>query len=550
MRVGRTILWILSLGLAATAVHGGDFTQYVAHFANGYGWNTQLDLQNANAWAVTVDITAYDDNGGLMTGTTVSLPAHGFRKAYIQDLLIYLPAPSTGSLFITSHEPGSSPAARSKVNAIVVFGTDMAGGGPSMAGLASSQTPAKVLHFPWFENSTDLSTGIAVLNTSDYPITVFLRATEADGTRHESETRYLGPRQRIIQYPGDLFPGGLPEDANLSAYASGPIAGFLITHHGDFSRAEAVGGVPEAPALPTLRLPRVPFVLNPDRQVSAIRFSPDGTRVYVRGVPKLRVYDRHNGALLHTRSADFADEGAMAISPDGRYLYTNNWKIDHTIYRIDTETYADTPYLGEVTALDLQCSPDGRYLGILTITAYYLWDVRDNHLVPAATFTGGTSFTQCIFTADSRYFLAADSGANMIRTLDLATFTHGSVSVAGHANDLVQHPGTGRIYVSYGASLAVFNYPSFLPYCAPFTACSPGGGISHLAISPDGRLVYIGYTTGDHGLYVYDTARENFTAAGSLAIGQDVFQPWPTPEGDQIFFSYAVYEGGRIDCFN
>lgn len=450
------------------------------------------------------------------------------------------------TLFVLALLLSAGTAAASKVNAIVLFETASGSAGPCMAGLQSFRSPQKALHFPWFENSTDFWTGIAVLNVNDFPVTVFFRAVEPDGTKHESATLSLTARQRIVQYPGTLFPGGLPAETNLHCFASGPVAGFLILHNLTLSKAEAINGVPDTPVTPTLKNPPVTFADLTGDDSTNLRFSPDGSRVYVRGVYRMRVYDRYSGALLYLRPSDYGDWGPLAITPDGRYLFTANMSTGE-LYRFDTGSFTESLFLNSAAATGLDCSPDGRYLGIVTNSSIFVWDLAANQLVDWATFTGGTTFTDCKFTADSRFLLATDSSARKLYVTSMSLLARMTIDLTQRPTCLAQDPSTGHIYVGCSEisnNLLIFENQTFYPVGSPLTASGAAGLIYHIAVSPDGRQVYTGSVLGDNCLWVYDTLMGTFISPGIYPFYSNFVSP--TPEGDQLFFvSYQA-----VKCIN
>lgn len=545
----RLVVLLFTAGLLLVMC-GCDFTQYLAHYANVAGWTTRIKIQNGHSAPVDTDITVYDDAGTLQATAHVTVSAGGFFSSPIQSIPFDNPIPVTGSVKIVTHELAMELATISKVSCIAVFEYE---GGPCMAGLQSFTSPQKAVHFPWFENSGTMHTGIAILNVEAWPITVFLRAAEPDGTHHESDTVTLLPMQRIIQYPADLFPAGLPEDTVLSVYGSGRVAGFILMHTPTFSKAEAVNGVPDIPIRPELASAPVDTDIDltpilkgassprgaPGNPAAAytpqprqLLFSPDGARMYILIDTHLYEYDRH--ARTRTYSFDVAAT-CIALSPDGKRLYVGTAS---TIYAYDTDGHRRATVALTTPVVAISASNDGYFLGYVENTHLHILELGGDYLY---TFTGGTLFSDCLFTQDSAYLLGIDYTTHLLYMVSLPDLKSGkapppvppSVNVQNNPNTLLQDPASGKIYIGHDYHVVSrWNYPQFT---AAGTSLTVGGEVLQMSFSPDGRYLYIPGIAGDQKLWVYDTKLSAFkTTAYNIAADVQVIQS--SPEGDQVFF--------------
>lgn len=518
MKIIRTLVLLSTILVLLLCMSGCDFTQYVAHYANVAGWTTRINIQNPHTVDVQVTIDAFD-NAGVLSGTAVvTIPARGFVKDYVQNLF---PAaiPGTGSLRITAAEPTGIP----KVSSIIIFDYN---GGPSMGGLQSFAHPAKVIHIPWFENSETFHTGIAVLNVNDYPIVAVLVATTASGTVHYSDTFHLQPMQRIIGYPTDYFPGGLPAETNLSIQASGNVAAFIILHDSTYTKVEAINGVPEIPKKVEYGYPDTYSDLNsrPNEMVC----TPDGSRLFIRteSPSQFVAFDIPNRTV--TGHIDLSGWGGLAIHPDGLSLFIGDTSLGKVLlFNLRNETmteFADFP-----DPRNIAVSNDGRWLGVAGTTYYRLYDLNGTGFHEVAT--GLTHVYDCAFTGDSACFMVVDHTGQKLHAIDVNSHVITEVSLPISPRCLVQHPGNGQIYIA-GAEdkLMEITYPGF----SINSTLTLGGNVYAMVFSPDGRMLYIPCLTDDM-LWTYDPYSMLLSPMRSLY--GDVVCIQTTPEGDMLFFA-------------
>jgi len=522
---------------ALLSLCGCPFVQYIAHYAVEQGFTTRINIQNPHSADVFVEIFVYDNDGVLMAIGEVVVPARGFFQDYIQSIPGLESLPGTGSIRIVAEEPGFTQ----KVSSIILF--DYAGG-PALGGLQSFSQPQKVLHFPWFQNTADSATGIAVLNVNDWPIQVVLRASASDGTIYDSDTQTLAPMQRIIGYPDDFFPPGksIPENANLSVHAGGNVAGFIILHNNELTRIEAINGVPQVPHRTEFIVEAPVGVTNLNGNATDTIFSPDGNFIYIRTQLdyNVLVIDRNadsKGQIIQT--IPFLGAGGMALSADAKYLYVGD-VVEDRVYGISTTTFDKELYREFTNPWHAACSNDGELLMLAShdeVALDYLNAVQAPFGVTVA-LPDNADIRGGICTGDSNYFLVLDTANDMLYAIDpggsLESYAMGGATTA---ESLAQQPDNRDIYIGHrGNEITVMAYPGFY-YVATFQP--DDAYFMDLAFSPDGRFLYAP-SYGSQMLYVFDLLKSGdslFTyplAAPTMSIGC-------APEGRVIYFSEDSY---------
>jgi len=496
-----------------------DFKSFIAHFANMTGWTTRINIQNPHAVDVDVDITVYGDYGTEWATTQVTIPAEGFFRAFVQDIFPKN-IPQTGSIELVAYEPGLTP----KVTAMIMFDYN---DGPALGGLQAFNNPQKVLNFPWFENSLAFATGIAVFNVNDWEIQVILKAVAFDGTAWYSDTFTLAPKERLIGYPSDFFPGPIPEDTNFSVHASGKVAGFIIVHNNVLSKAEAINGVPIATKKQDYFLNDTGMDLN--NRPTRMLFSPDGNRIYVRTEGSSRVLVINRSSLTLEQEFSYGSFGDIALSPDGMDLFITDY-TQGIIQRMSTRNFQSTTFDTVSHPIDLAISNNGRWLGVVYDDSNYrIYDLESSGIYNFS-LGSGVSLRECIFTQDSQYFLTVDYNNDTMHIFNLGDITTSTYTLDEPGpRCLIQNPNNWNIYVGGNSdTISVINYPGF----SDAGSLTVGGNQYQMAFSPDGRLLYIP-SIDDSQLRVYDTQVNLFSGGfvQTLDLGGAVICIAAAPNG-------------------
>ncbi len=520
----KFILLGASLLLLLIFLSGCTFTQYIAHYANMSGWTTKINIQNPHDQDIDVTLYVYDDSGSPITNEKVTIPAHGFYKANVEDIFTD-PIPDTGSIIMVSNE---DPSQVQKVSAIVLF--EYSGSnGTSMGGLQSFAHPENVLHFPWFQNDTNFHTGIAILNVNSWPIQVVMKAVESDGTVHVSNTQTLNPMQRIIGYPQSYFNETLSGDYDLTVEASGKIAGFIILHNSDLTKVEAINGVPVIPFEPDF-FSLVNLHLDLNSRPIQMLFSKDGNTMYVATeYPTDKILVINTLTYSITNEIDLNRTGYMALSPDGKSLYVADYG-DNKVYRIDTTTYNKTAFTTTFTGVWCTAiSNDGRYFAAASRTNYLVWDLANGGQTIINTTAG--NIWSCIFSEDSKYFMVIDYANSRLIATDLSDTSNViTVNLSGKPKTIIQAPNNGSIYIGNdNDKIDDISYPSF----GLVKTLTTGSNHYSLSFSPDGRYLYAP-STGDNNLWIFDEYADDFK--NPIDLGDTVICTGASPDGYYVFY--------------
>ncbi|MBP7867317.1 MAG: WD40 repeat domain-containing protein [Acidobacteria bacterium] len=505
---------------------GCDFTQYIAHYAKMAGWSTTVSIQNPHREDVSVTVVAYGDNGVQAASKGITIPARGYYSNTVQNIFAPTNIPDTGSLKITASEPSNVP----KVNSLALFDY---GAGPALGGLQSFANPNRVVHFPWYDNVSPNQTGIAILNTCNWPIQVHLKASKDDGTTYYSSDYYrLAPHQKILGYASDFFGSGVTgAKTTVNAWASGPIAGFMILHNNTLQKVEAINGIPDVIVEPYFMLP-VSTGPNVGSTPRRMEFTRDGNYLVIRTADGYRVYNRYDNTIV--ASSTSYNLGDLCLDPTGTFMYISD-RTDGKIWSSGVPTgsgmWVRTERASLADVYRICVSPDGRYLAASADTEYRIWDIDDGYsLVTSGTITGGDLY-ECKFTNDSRYLLITNQANDTLIRYDTVGHTQNTTALSQTPRNFVQSTIDGTIYIATDtASILKVNGSTF----ATSGTISLSGDTYFLALSPDSKLLYAtDYTAGT--LFVYDLYQGGWRIEGTINASYPYCFTIP-PEGDAFFY--------------
>ena len=493
----KIIFLLLLLILALLFLSGCTFTQYIAHYANSYGWRTKLTLKNSNSTNVDVTMNFYNNDGEKVSTTSLTLPAYGFKTDYVEN---FFPdsLPDTGSIEIISDEPGYTP----KVSSIILFEHDNNGSETCMAGLQGSVQPAKYLTFPWFENSNNFTTGIAILNVSGYDIVATMRAFTEDGNIIYSKPIKLKPMQRILGFANDFFDEQIPDMSTLDVYATGKIAGFIIMYNNSITKAEAINGViarnrdPNAFTFSNFEICGETEAHNTG---STIKLSRDYSKLFI-GAEGVGIYEIKKSNLNNPELIFSADSGKIAISPDGKKLVVAS-TYSEKLYEIDLRdyTYKVIDSGNSFYPYSIAFSNDGNWLAVGTNSSeiiVYNYDLINDSYTRYITFdfSGGVThhFVDIVFSPDSKYVVAIDQIENKLYYCDITSSnpTLGNIDIEldGQLIDIDATPN-GEYYICDNENnICYLNGLSSTP--SYFNIQIPYLFLENISISPDGKYLF------------------------------------------------------------
>ncbi len=491
----KSFLLLFSLFLVLLFLSGCTFTQYIAHYANQYGWRTKLTIQNSGSADVNITINCYDNDGNKISTATLTIDGYSFKTDYVDNFFTDT-IPETGSLEIISDEPSFI----SKISTITLFEHSDSKGQVCMAGLQGTPLPSKHLTFPWFENSSNFTTGIAIVNVSDHDMVATMRAFKGDGTYVYSKPIKLAPYERIIGFASDFFTESIPDMSTLDVYGTGKMAGFIIMYNGDQTKAEAINGVVLSNKDTTL------YSFNSYYDYST--FSTHLTHIVIsRDYNKLFVYVKNDGiyefdtADLNTGTKIYSASGnmwgEMALSPDGsRLVFTDEYS--NKIYEINLKTHISSVIDDFTNVRSLAFSNDGNYFAAGTNSGnieLYEYDVSSQTYNPLIVFSeSGGNILDMVFSPSSKYLVAIDYALNKLYYINLEAKTPVLSEKDLNLNNPTDIDVTddGEYYIC--GEDDKLCYLSNLSQNPSYISLSSVTGLWHITLSPDGRYLF-----GAHG---------------------------------------------------
>ena len=289
----------------------------------------------------------------------------------------------------------------------------------------------------------------------------------------------------------------------------------------------------------TLRAEEPILVIDPHGHSSAIRdvmFTPDGERlISVAEDKSIRVWDVESGELLKTlrHQSGKGYEGtihAAALSPDGTMLAIGGWPYGDgsdgiPVYLFDLDK-------GEIVTLlqghfdvivDLEFSPDGRWLASAADTTVRFWDMTEPVDNPSLFLSGEGEVFDIEFSSD---------GGKLV-----SSYVDGSV----------------RLWeIDKNLNLTRQEIPQQIS--TPIRVMQGHKTVAgSVAYSPDGRFIVSGDFDGQYLLWEAESGRLRHTFPSMDAAGPAVF----TPDNRSVILCngnkaeiYSVPEGKHVRSFD
>ncbi len=533
MKKGGRVLSIFFLFPIVLLFSACDFTQYIAHYANQYGWRTKLTIRNGNLSDTDLTLEFYDNDGNKVSTVDMTLKGGGFTTDYVEN---FFPdsLPETGSIKIISHEPGFV----SKITSIILFEY---GGGKSdmcMGGLQGAREVSKYLSFPWFENSSTFTTGIAILNVSGHDVVATMRANTEDGNFIYSKPIKLKPMQRIIGFPSSFFNETIPNMSTLDVFATGDITGFIIMYNNDITKAEAINGVINRNNFPeNISYKTSVFGKTFDNKGTTIKLSRDLDKLYVFETNKgIYAFDKDklsDGDLIYSKSV-FG--GTFDVSPDGKTLVVADWAVGE-LFEIDLENNTKN-VIDNVSGVNIVTfSNDGNYLAIGSSgdsVVLYEVDLENHSYIPfySLSFSGG-DIKDIIFSNDSRYLIMLDGYNSKLLYKDLTAkvdIYEKDLNMIS-PNSICQSEWNDSYYICGGDSkICVLSDLS----SSPSYISTSEGNFVNLDVSKNGKYLYL--TESNSSKIVVINLFDN-NSLFTIDTGYDVEDVVYSPDDLLVYFS-------------
>ncbi len=182
--------------IANVGTNGGS----IAHLATGNGWQTTFVLVNTGASAAQVNLNFFDDNGSPLP-LPLSFPQPGGAAATVAPTVNYL-LPAGATLIVESVAPESDPAptvgsaqltTNGNVGGFVIFRYNL-DGQEAVAPLENRNANAYILAF---DNTGDLSTGIAINSVATQVVNIPVTVRDATGAQIATDAITLAPNGHL-----------------------------------------------------------------------------------------------------------------------------------------------------------------------------------------------------------------------------------------------------------------------------------------------------------------------------------------------------------------
>jgi len=299
---------------------------------------------------------------------------------------------------------------------------------------------------------------------------------------------------------------------------------------------------------------------------ASIALNSDGTRLYVLNFMSgnISVINTQTGAFLGFINIDGAYPSAMAVSPDGNYIYVTNNKTKYlqvvsVINVVSNTVVRQIPIVPGAGSLLLSPDTTRIYTGV-TDTISVVNTVSQS--ISAGIKTGGPSVGPFAITPDGS-LLYAITGTS-IRIYNAIKNTFAGYVVAGqNPGSLCMSPDGSRLYITFGDSVAVVNTATNKVIATTqagggavidANCVKPGGCIGNpttftITVNPGGQLpdmTEIGELSALTTVYGTPSVTESFTVSGvNMRDGITVTAPKGFEVSlDNTTFSSTVTLGG------
>lgn len=174
---------------------------YLTHIADGSGWRTTLSLINPTSATIDYQVQLRDD-----AGNPLLITSGGKQESAFEGTL-----PSGGSAIIASSGPGSLSQGIAQVNSTSpmiangIFMSRAPGRTDLEAAVPSFSEAARSLLLP-FDNVEGRSTGLALANIGDVPVTVAVSAHSESGKVINLGSLVFGSKQKVEFNLSEKFP--------------------------------------------------------------------------------------------------------------------------------------------------------------------------------------------------------------------------------------------------------------------------------------------------------------------------------------------------------
>jgi outer membrane autotransporter protein len=247
-----------------------------------------------------------------------------------------------------------------------------------------------------------------------------------------------------------------------------------------------------------------------------VAITPDGRYVYTSdaGTSTLTVFDASTHAVIGSVTGVTAPSG-MAASPDGRFIYV----ADSSSNRVSVVNVATRQIVGASvpvgdTPTGLAVSPDGKFLYVSNIGDSSVTVINAGVRTVIATVNVGDSPLNLAVSPDGKFVYVANSNSSSVSVIDARTNTVAATIAAGDTPlGVAVAPDGKTLYVTNEADSTI-SVIDTATRTVVRTIATCGCSAINVSITPDGRYAYV---TGINGVDVVDTATG--TIVQTIAVG-------------------------------
>lgn len=262
------------------------------------------------------------------------------------------------------------------------------------------------------------------------------------------------------------------------------------------------------------------------------------------GSGAVTVIDTGTNTIERTLSG-ISGPAAVGISPSGRYVYVSE-SGSNQVSVIDAAKITNktlNPVVGTIHVGSqpgsIVASPGGQTVYVAERGANTVAAIDTSSDTVSNTYAAGSEPDAMAISPDGRFLYVADAGTSSISLLDFAQlpsvvkpigpFSKGPIQLPAQPFALALSPLGQELYVATASGLTVLNTET-----GTLTNISIQGGVSSLAVSPDGGDVYLGASSGNTGS-VYTYVPATGALSGRINLPGPVSGLDLSPDGTELY---------------